>query len=359
MSFRSTGVPPLSRRPATFLTSSLLLVALVSGAALLPMPYVVQAPGLTEDTLATYEGTPLLEIEDRRTYPTQGRLLLTTVGYIGARRKLDLWSAMRAWLDPRKEVVPRALVYPEDQTPDQVEEQNAEEMSRSQEAAKVAALREVGIRVPQRVVVEAVQKEAPALGRLKAGDVVLSVDGVRVDRPDAVRRLITAHEPGEEVVFVVRREGREVTVRVPTTEAADESGRKRTIVGIVPAVGYDLPLEIDITLADRIGGPSAGLVFALGIVDKLTPGALTGGATVAGTGEISPDGEVGRIGGIRQKVYGAEDAGATVFLAPAGNCEELEGFETDLRIVRVETLSGAVDALEALAAGEEEAVPEC
>jgi PDZ domain-containing protein len=145
----------------------------------------------------------------------------------------------------------------------------------------------------------------------------------------------------------VLRDGEELTRSVPTQVGAGG----RTVVGIFPTDSYELPFTIDIGI-DRVGGPSAGLLLALGIVDKLTPGALTGGAHIAGTGTIDGDGTVGRIGGIEQKVVAAQEVGATVFLVPADNCAEAVGAAPKgLQLVRVNTLEDALDALAAIRDG--------
>ncbi len=348
--------PTLSRRPATFLAAGGLLVVLIAVSALLPAPYVVEGPGPTEDTLGSYRGVPVLRIS-HRTYPTDGELRLTTVVYTSANRRLDVWSALRGWLDPQRAVVPRQLVYPEGTTQRQQDEENAQLMSRSQESAKVAALRRAGFAVPEVVVVEAVQKGAPALGRLEAGDQLLAVDGKAVRTPAAVGSAVRSHAPGEQVVFEVRRDGRRRTVRVPT-QSREVAGSRRTVVGITPAIGYDFPFDVEVTLGENIGGPSAGLLFALGIYDKLTPGPLADGRVLAGTGEIDSNGRVGVIGGIQQKVIAARDSGASVFLAPADNCRDLGAGDHGIQIVTVRTLDDAVHALDELAAGRTD-LPSC
>lgn len=349
----------LSRRPATLGVAALLLIALGAMAALLPVPYVILGPGPTENTLGSYSGTPVVSIEGRRTYPTSGELDLTTVGVTSAGAQVDLLTAFQAWVDPVEAVVPRGRIYPEDVSAEQVDRQNVEQMERSQEDAKVAALRAVGVRVPEVVVVDAVVEGAPAQGRLHAGDIVRAVDGQAVRDPQEVADAVTAHRPGERVNFVVERAGRRVSVRVPTVRS-DDGGESRAVVGIAPAVGYDLPVRVEIALGEEIGGPSAGLVFALAIIDKLTPGALTGGLHVAGTGTVTPEGEVGPIGGIEQKIFGARDGGATFFLAPAANCAVAAAVDAEgIQVVRVASVEEARTVLERIAAGDTTALPAC
>jgi PDZ domain-containing protein len=333
------------------------LVALIAGASLFPVPYVVYSPGPVEDTLGEWEGEPVIEIHGAETYPTDGVLNLTTVGVTPADRKLDLLRALQAWIDPDRTVVPRELVYPEDITAEEAREENAQLLERSQESAKVATLRELEIEVPEVVVVDSVVDGAPADGVLVPGDVVISVDGAPIAEPQDVVEAVTAHEPGETVEFVVERDGARRTETVGS-QAAEDDGR--AIVGFSPTIGYEFPVQIDVNIDERIGGPSAGMIFALAIYDTLTPGALLAGMHVAGTGNISPDGEVGPIGGIQQKIAAASEDGATLFLAPAGNCDEAAVADPgDMRVVRIETLDDAIAAVETAAAGDTDSLPSC
>lgn len=348
----------MTRRSLTFVVAGALLVALVAVAALLPVPYVVFSPGPVADTLGEVDGGPVIVVEGHPTYPTTGELNFTTVGVTPAHVQLGLGSAFRAWFNSDVAVVPRELIYPNDVPAEEVRERNAELMERSQETAKVAALRTAGIRVPEVVVVDAIVEGAPALGRLQAGDIITSVDGEPVSGPEAVRDGVTRHRPGETVTFEVVRGDESLTIDVPTEPADDDPDR--AVVGILPSVGYDFPFEIEIRLGEEIGGSSAGLMFALGIYDKITPGPLTGGLEVAGTGTVGADGGVGPIGGIQQKVIAAEEEGAALFLAPADNCRDLAGVESDtLQIVRIEKMEEAVQALELAASGQVENLPRC
>lgn len=351
------------RRILTIGVAGGLLVGLVAIAGLLPVPYVAMSPGPTENTLGAYDGVDVIVINGVETYPTEGHLDLTTVSVTRADSELDLISAMRYWLDPTIAVIPREQIYADDVAPEQIRQINAEQMQASQEKAIAAALRELDLPVFSRVVVASIVEGAPALGRLQAGDAILAVDGREVAAAADVAEQVTSHQPGEEVVFTVSRDGRQLDVSVETelstADATPPGEEPRTIVGIAPAMGFEFPFDVDITLGEEIGGPSAGLVFALGIVDKLTPGALTAGAYVAGTGTIEADGVVGPIGGIQQKVVGARQAGATVFLVPADDCPAALAAAVDgIRLVRVETLAGARDSLEAIAAGSTD-VPAC
>ncbi len=351
------------------LTSTLLLIAVLCAGVLIRVPYAEMSPGPTVNTLGEHNGEPVLNIEGRKTYEASGNLNMTTVRVTGADYRMNLVEALYGWLADDSAVVPHATLYPDDKSAEEVREENAEEFSQSLESAKVAALRELGIPVGERVVVASVIKGGPAQGRLHAGDVIEAVDGEPVKEPGDVARLVTEHDPGEDVVFTVipakRAEaaekrgeeptgGREVTV--PTIAADDD---KRAIVGIQAGLDHTFPFEIDIKLAD-VGGPSAGLMFALGIVDKLTEGDLTGGEFVAGTGTIDGEGEVGPIGGIRMKTIAARDKGAEYFLTPEANCAgALRDVPDGLTLVKVGTIDDALAALEDIREGNEADLPRC
>ena len=228
-------------------------------------------------------------------------------------------------------------------------------MRDSQENATTSALRELGIPVEITSFVQDVPEGSPSSGKLETGDELVAIDGTPVAGGTQLRELITGHDPGDKVQVTVRRDGEERSETI-TTERAEDG---RAIVGITTRDEADYPFTVDISLED-VGGPSAGLMFALGIVDKLTPGSLTNGAHIAGTGTIDDTGHVGAIGGITQKMLGAKRAGATVFLAPAGNCDEAKETVPDgLRLVRARTLSSAVSSLEQLAEGRTQGLPRC
>jgi PDZ domain-containing protein len=319
----ATPQPSGSLQPWTtvLLSALFLVVVLVCVLALVGVPYVVLRPGPVRDTLGEQDGTPLIAVSGRPTYPTTGELNLTTVSvYGGPGRTLSLKDALIGWLSDSRTVYPRDALYPPGQTQEQAEEESQAEMTDSQAAAKAAALRELGEEVPLRYSVGQVLAGSPAEGRLQAGDVIDRVDGQAITSGDQMRALVRRHTPSEAsspVRVDVTRKGKAVRVEVVPVAADDGSAALRILL----APTYDFPFEVNIRI-DDIGGPSAGVMFALGIVDKLTPGSMTGGKDVAGTGTIDAEGRVGPIGGIRQKVVGARDDGAGWFLAPAENCAD-------------------------------------
>ena len=348
----------MSRRTASLTVAGLLLVALTVVAWLRPVPYVAMRPGPVQATLGDLGGAPIVRVSGHRTYPTEGALDLTTVSVTAPTAALPLGEALLAWFDPARALAPRDFYYPPQVSVEQTERESAVEMASSQDSAVVAALTELGFKVPISVTVHSVAKGAPAQGHLQVGDVITAVGGTPVKEAADVSRLLQGVQPGGQAEFTVRRDGGTVPVQSPTE--ADDADPSRTIVGVTIAGEPTLPFEVSIKLGHRIGGPSAGLMFSLAIIDKLTPGALTGGEHIAGTGTITPDGRVGPIGGIQQKIPGAADAGASVFLVPSANCGEARQAQTDdVRLVRVRTLASAVDSVEKLARDLQAPVPTC
>lgn len=343
---------------------SVALVALVA-LTFVPTPYVIQRPGPVYDTLGTARGAdgdkvPLIEVEGAQTYPTGGTLDLTTVQVIGNRERTPTWFELAmAWTDPTRAVVPIDTVFPQGVSSDERDERNAALMVDSQHEATAAALIELGYDVGARVrVVEAVP-DSPADGVLRADDLVLAIDGEPIDSATALRDAIQEAD-GAEVTLTIERDGEEDAVAVTPERSTDAAGDEVWLIGIALTTDYDFPVEVRLQL-DNVGGPSAGMMFALGIIDTLTPGELNGGEDVAGTGTIDAAGTVGPIGGIRQKLYGARDAGATVFLAPEGNCDEVVGHVPDgLKVFRTGTLEESLDILEVVAeGGDTSALPVC
>lgn len=342
----------MTRRTATLAFAGAILVALVAVAALLPVPYVVYSPGPMENAL----GDEVISVEGAETFETEGVLNLTTVGVTPADARLDLLSALQAWVDPERAIVPRDQVYGPGDTTEQIRERNARFMQRSQDTAKVAALRQLGYEVPETVVIEMVVDGSPADGTLEPGDIVKEVDGEAVTIPQDVVDAVRAHEPGETLEVVVQRADESMTFTVDTVES--DEGHAQVGAGV--GVGYEFPVQVDVHIDERIGGPSAGMIFALAIYDTLTPGAMLEDLRVAGTGEITGDGEVGAIGGIQQKIAAAADDDIELFLAPASNCDDVaDARNGDMQVVSIETLDDAIEAVEAAAAGDTESLPSC
>jgi PDZ domain-containing protein len=316
------------------------LVALVLGSFVgIKVPYVELGPGPTWNTLGTTGGKQLIAISGGSTSSSQGQLRMVTVG---VEDQISLWQAIQGWLDPSDAVVPREVIYPPDQTQQQVDQQNQEDFKDSQSSAETAALRKLGF--PVQVSVQSVTAGQPADGRLKAGDVITSLDGQPITSAEKLTSLIRAKPVGSALAVGYTRGGAPASTTITSGKADDGSPR----IGVTIAQKQPNPYKITFSL-DDVGGPSAGLMFSLGIVDKLTPQDITGGTTIAGTGTIDDEGNVGAIGGIAQKMRGAKRDGATVFLAPADNCQEaVQNAVSGLEIVKVSTLDDALTALQKL-----------
>jgi PDZ domain-containing protein len=339
-------------------------LVLVLLAALLPAPYVIESPGPVTNTLGTTEikgtPTPVIEIPGERTYPTSGALDLLTVSVTGTPSATPSWLTLAVtWFDPAQSVTPIDELYPPGLTQQQSDQAGTAEMTGSQQSAIAAALTELGHPVTGTVTVQSVGAGTAAAGLVRSGDIVRSFAGRPVVDACGLQDLVLAHGTAPTPI-VLRRDGstRTATVAPRPTDLGD--GTKRPLLGITTSSSYRFPFPVTLRLAD-VDGPSAGMMFALGIIDELTPGSLTGGAHVAGTGTICGDGRVGAIGGIVQKLAGARRAGATVFLAPASNCDEVVGhIPGGLRVYSVTRLSDALTILKTVARhGSTAGLPTC
>jgi PDZ domain-containing protein len=352
----------LSRGTVIWLIATFVGIALGALMGTVHVPYAILQPGPITNTLGNGPaGKPLISVTGKTTYPTTGALDFTTVAVLGGpTNPVNGWEWINGHLDQTNTVVPEEELFPKGVTAKQVDHQGATEMADSQQEAIAVALRGLGQTVPEVVSIGELTKDSPAKGILKAGDVVVSIDGTTVTTPDSVRAAIRAHKPGESAAFTVRRGGKDQVVTVKTANIGGNA-----VVGILLRTEFVFPTKVSIDAGD-VGGPSAGLMFSLAIYDKLTPGSLTGGANIAGTGTIDSAGNVGPIGGIHQKLVGARRGGAAWFLAPAENCDSAE-WRTEvaghvpegLRVVKVATFNQARAAIEAIAAKRVASLPTC
>lgn len=344
----------MSRRSLTLSFAGFATLVAIAVAVLVPVPYVILGPGPTLNTLGKdAAGQVLITISGHRTYPTNGHLNMVTVSTEGGPGvDLSIFQALRAWLDPSEAVVPESELFPPGQTEQQTLRQDTEQMASSQETATAAALTVLHIPYQTQVQVAATVPGLPASKVLKAGDVIEAVDGKPVAGQSSLSSLITSHPAGSLLHLTVLRNGTVSQLEVRSTESGGKA-----VIGVQVRQQYKFPFTVKFSVGD-IGGPSAGMMFALGIIDKLTAQNLTGGRFIAGTGEITASGQVGPIGGIQQKMVGARDAGATYFLTPAGNCSDTAGaVPAGLHLIKVGTLSQAISDLEAIKAGKP--VPSC
>jgi Lon-like protease len=345
----------MSRRGVTLLIASAGVIGAMLVATLLPVPYVALLPGPTYNTLGPLNGKPIVSITGHRVFSTNGHLNMVTVSFIGgpgARPPFNIWAAIQSWFSPHNAVVPETELFPAGQTQQSVLKQDTEEMVGSQQAATAAALCYLNIKFTTNSVISSTIKGLPAAGVLRKGDDIVAVDGKPITCQDSAGDLIKAKPAGQPVTLTVKRAGqlKKISLKTATYQG-------QPVIGVNLLESFQFPFTVKISIGD-VGGPSAGMMFALAIIDKLTPLKLTGGKFIAGTGEIDEQGNVTPIGGIQQKMAAARAAGATVFLAPAGNCSDTRGaVPAGLRIVKVSTLSGAIAALQALKLGKP--VPTC
>lgn len=349
----------MSRRTAATLVAVVLLVAAIGLGSLQKGDWTIFTPGPTLNVLGRGHGGPMVSVAGRRSYRDGGALRMVTIVPTGPDQHVGLPGAIIGWLVPGSAVYPHEAIYGRTDTTRSVQQQSAVEMTSSQDSAQAAALGVIGI--PYRIGVAAVERKGPAYGRLKEGDTLTAVDGRPIRSLQQGVDLIKQRRPGTRLHLTVDRAGatRQVVVRTEARGSGGAAARQSQVaVSVVPRFPFKIRLRVD----PDIGGPSAGMMFALSMYDLLTPGSLTGGGSIAGTGEIATDGTVGPIGGIEQKIAGAQRDGAHLFLAPASNCDEVRVAHYDhdeIRVVRVGTLRQAVAAVTRWRQDRRAALPSC
>jgi PDZ domain-containing protein len=349
----------MQRRALTLTLSGATVALLTASAFLIPTPYAEMSPGPTYDTLGSYStesgqpAKPVIAISGTDTFKHDGggQLRMVTVEVSRADYRPNSVEVLSGWLSEDKIVVPRTVIYPEGQTAEEATQQNTALFDDSEDQAITAALAAKGIKpVKTEVVVDSVTAGSPADGKLRPKDVITAVDGTALAKPDDVHTMIQKHKPGDTVELTVTRDGKPQTVSIVTAQSHD-SGPSRALVGFLPRTQNVFPFDVKIQL-DNVGGPSAGMMFALGIIDQLSQQDITGGTKIAGTGTIDADGKVGPIGGVQMKTLAAKRDGAKVFLTPAENCADaVKNAPGGLKLVKVTNLQSALDALTALRSG--------
>lgn len=348
----------LSRRGWTIVLSTVVLTVFVVVGMVVPIPYVALGPGPTYDTLADSGDRDVVMFNesggrgesDVETYEPSGQLRLTTVSVT---ENVTLFHGMGMWLSGRYAMAPREQYFPPGETDEEVREKNVRQFEDSQGAADVAALRylddtdaPVAEDIDKQVMVKSADPDGPSATKLDAGDELLTVGDQPVDSAQGVRDALNGTAPGETIDVEFERDGNLEETEIELGEAADD--RDAGFMGIEPVDSADAGFEADIELED-VGGPSAGLMFSLAIIDRLTEQDLTSGEHIAGTGEVNETGVVGPIGGITFKLVAAREEGATVFLVPAANCTEAVADPPDgLKLVKVGTVADAAEALQDL-----------
>ncbi len=344
-----------------------MVLGLLLYSSLARLPYATFSPGSTVDVLGQDGGgSEIVQVVGHRPFRDGGELRMTTVGVSPAQQKdargLSLGRLLSVWFDGDDAVYPYDFVHPDDQTQEESRQQGAVQMATSQDDAVAVALTELGLQVPQRLTIASLSPDEPAVDVLEVGDQIVSANGVaigsdpKVADDEELRRVILAAPRGKPIDFEIKRAGDPKTVTITPAVEGD-----RQVVGISQfGVDYDFPFQVKINISSDIGGPSAGLMFSLAVYDTLTPGSLTGEHAIAGTGEIAPDGQVGPIGGIQQKIAGARDAGAELFIMPQGNCDDAQNADPgDMRLMKGTTMHEVRLALQKYATDPTVALPSC
>lgn len=338
--------------------SGVIAVVLAVAAMTLPVPYVVESPGPAINTIGEIDGAPIITVSGQESFPSNsGSLDLTTVHLTGGLpdSRISFFDALKAWLTPSHSLYPAELIYAPGVSQETVNSENSAAMTGSQENATAAALNALGIDFESNLAVASIPEGGAASGILKPDDVIVAIGGQQVTDLKDIQSVL-AEGAGAPVELQIRRSGKEMKVSVTPTKGEDG----KYLLGIVLQNTFKFPFDVKISL-ENIGGPSAGMIFALGIMDKLTPGELTGGKRFAGTGTIDPEGKVGAIGGIAQKMVGAHENGAEYFLAPAANCADVVGHVPEgLQVIKVNTLHEAYDAVSLVGSGKDgSSLPTC
>ncbi len=342
----------MTKQTWTATVSAVLFVVLAAVIALVPVPYVTWTPGATHDLLGDVNGSPMITVTGATTHSTTGQLLMTTVAVTAPGSTLSLPEAFFAYWLPSREVLPRAAVYRDGENPSDISQGESELMTDSQSEAVVAALRQAGIPVYNWPMVESVTASGPANDVLKPGDMIQSVSisgssGVTASSIQVVQDAIAHAGVGQPVSFSVLRNGQRMVATVTTR--ATTANPDKPVVGINLTTGYTYKPKVTFAVDPAVGGSSAGLMFALAITDKLTGDDMVGDRVIAGTGTMAADGTVGPIGGVQEKIAASVRDGASIFVMPRKNCVDVGTPPSGIRVVPVDTLSEAIEALSKLA----------
>ncbi|MEA2558262.1 MAG: Lon-like protease [Actinomycetota bacterium] len=322
----------MRRYLSMFAIAVLFVAAFLSG--IVQLPYYSVGPGPAREV------TPLISVTGHTVYPSSGKLVMTTVRFY----KLTPLSAIGAWLDPNKTVVREDVLYPSGQSEEQEQTRAISQMDQSKIDAAFVALHSLSGYPKDHgtgALVESTVSGCAADGKLFSGDVVNQINGTSISSQARAAQVLDRQKVGTPLDFRVTAAGQTEHV---TLSRAVCGGSKDPLIGVRLIDPFPFGVQIS---SGEVGGPSAGLMWSLGLYDELTPGDLTGGATIAGTGTIDLAGTVGPIGGITDKVVAAEGVGATVFLVPRANMKELAGVDTKgMRLIPVATFGDALTALE-------------
>ena len=338
------NISPLRYRwtfPAKFFFYLLTIATLLA-----PIPFVFFKPGVPDNVAGK-----IISIKDAKTYPINGKLFITSILVTNPDSPVFGAETLVNWAIGPHVVLPKESVYPPIQPAKKIERDSRNEMESSKVTATAAALRYLGYDFDEVYYVSDIRDYSDAIKKLKIGDVITDIDGKKINQIEEIRTSYTNKSIGDPLLITVERKDKNgkvasVTTRVILVENLDIEEKERPAIGILVGTSARFPIDVDFNLPG-VGGPSAGLIFAVGIVEKLTEEDLVRGRKIAGTGTISASGKVGGIGGIEEKMVGASRIGATIFIAPRENCPDIEHVPNGLKVIPVSTLSEAIEALRA------------
>ena len=324
------------------LISKSVFLIIVLLAFFVPTPYVLISPGTPQNILGD-----AISITGAQTYPTKGKLSVTSVMVTNPDSYLTGFDILYGWITSDQAVLPRAEIYPKNESTEQSNQQGAADMQESQANATAAALSLLGYKGESKLIVNSVNPNSYAFKKLITGDQVIAVDQKILTSASQITDYLDTKKAGDTVnIKVIRSTTGSVPIEIPVVLSKRDDGS--AFIGVIIETKYNFPVNVKIKL-DETGGPSGGLIFALGILEKLQSEDLVRGRNIAGTGTITEKGEVGPIGGITEKIIGAKRAGVTLFLAPIDNCSDITHPELlkGIKVVPVATLSEALAVLRA------------
>ena len=338
------NISPLRYRwsfPAKFFFYLLTIATLLA-----PIPFVFFKPGVPDNVAGK-----IISIKDAKTYPINGKLFITSILVTNPDSPVFGAETLVNWAIGPHVVLPKESVYPPIQPAQKIERDSRNEMESSKVTSTAAALRYLGYDFDEVYYVSDIRDYSDAIKKLKIGDVITKIDGKEINQIEEIRTSYAKKSIGDSLLITVERKDKNgkvasVTTRVILVENLDIEEKERPAIGILVGTSARFPIDVDFNLPG-VGGPSAGLIFAVGIVEKLTEEDLVRGRKIAGTGTISASGKVGGIGGIEEKMVGASRIGATIFIAPRENCPDIEHVPNGLKVIPVSTLSEAIEALRA------------
>ena len=336
----------MTKQTWTAAVAAVLFVVFAAVIAIAPVPYVAFAPGRTTDLLPRDGVEAPITVTGITSHASRGRLLMTTAAVTRPDDTLSLLEALFAYWSADREVFPRDSVYPVGADPTPIRQDEVQAMDTSKADAAVSGLREADVSVTQMPMVVTVATQGPAFDKVQPGDFVVGVDGKAVSTAQDIRDAIARHTIGEAVILEVQRDGKRYPVTIETAASKTQSGVP--VIGVTFGIGFVYAPKVSINVDPTIGGPSAGLMFALTVYEIVSADDLTAGRVIAGTGDIDGLGEVHPVGGAHEKLAAARRDGANIFLVPAENCADLGAIPSDVRVVPVASINEAVTSLEAL-----------